>query len=44
MTKEILFFKNQMEVGPELEVQRENSWEYERDTRNTPEEGLNGTK
>lgn len=33
-----------MEIGPELDIQRGISWKNERDTRNKPEAGLDGTK
>lgn len=33
-----------MEVGPELDIQRGESWKHGRDTTNKPKAGLDGTK
>lgn len=33
-----------MEIGPELDIQREKSWEHKRDTRNKAKAGLDDTK
>lgn len=45
MTKEILFFKNQIRSRSRTgSIEGGKSWKYERKTRNKPEAGLSGTK